>query len=409
MKKFVNFFFLALCVSAASLRADDWSLTTSDFESQPAQLKGFSAAGAVISSSETKTDRTIQLDQFVSIQRLATDQPATPRYTLLLSGGDHLAGEPAGVSGEKLTWSNAVLGKIPISFNRLVMIGKGDSATPPAEPPKQDIVTLANGDTAAGVFSGIDNAAVTLQADSGPTTLPLASVTRIAFAATGPVKQTSTRAAPAFRIHLTDGSVLTVAEAVLQADQITLTLPGKNAPAISIPVANVLGIEQINGPVSWLSSHVPVENRQTPYLGGEQAWPARFDLAVDGLPLSFENQSFDRGIGVHAYSELTFDIDPQWMAFRTQYAIESHRDNPARFADVVVRIKLDGKVVHEQTHFKSGVLSPVVMINLKGSSKLTLECDFGDAGDTQARLNWLQPALLRELPGSAATTAPAGQ
>jgi hypothetical protein len=41
-------------------------------------------------------------------------------------------------------------------------------------------------------------------------------------------------------------------------------------------------------------------------------------------------------------------------------------------------------------------LSPVITVDLKDAKLLTLECDYGDAGDTQARLNWLQPALLRE-------------
>ena len=104
------------------------------------------------------------------------------------------------------------------------------------------------------------------------------------------------------------------------------------------------------------------------------------------------------GIGVHAYSKLTFALDPQWKSFRTQYAIASPRDQPRRFADVTVRVLLDGQVVHEQPHFREGVLSPVVMFDLKSAKTLTLECDYGNAGDTQAHLDWLQSALLRAAP-----------
>jgi len=43
-------------------------------------------------------------------------------------------------------------------------------------------------------------------------------------------------------------------------------------------------------------------------------------------------------------------------------------------------------------------------LDLKGAKSLTLEADFGDAGDTQAHLNWLQPALLRETPATAPDT-----
>jgi hypothetical protein len=388
---------------AAHVHADDWSITTSYFQTQSAVLKSFSTQGAEIISPDSKNAVTIPLDRFVSIQRAGSDDATAPKFTLILSNGDRLVGEPGSVTGEKLAWLSPSLGKVPVPFNRLVMIGRGDAVTAPAEAPKQDVVTLANGDTAAGVFSNCDGGNVNLQADSGPVSVPMANVTRITFASTGPAMVDSARA---FRIHLADGTRITVPDVASKGDQLSITLPGKNAAVVSVPMADVLGIEQINGPVGWLSNRTPIENIQTPYLGGGLRWPAKFDSAVDGSPLSFDGKIYTHGIGVHAYSRLTFAIDPQWTTFRTQYAIESHRDNPARYADVTVRIKLDGKIVHEQLHVREGVLSPVVTVDLKGATTLTLECDYGDAGDTQAHLNWLEPALLREAP-VAPTTAPA--
>jgi hypothetical protein len=45
------------------------------------------------------------------------------------------------------------------------------------------------------------------------------------------------------------------------------------------------------------------------------------------------------------------------------------------------------------------VLSPVVVAELPASAKtLTLEVDYGDGIDVEDRLNWLEPALLREMP-----------
>lgn len=349
----------------------------------------------MVTTANFKADSTVPMDEFVSIQRPAADPPPPARFTLALTNGDRLPGEFSAVAGEKLIWTSPTLGKVPIPFSRLAAIGKGDGVILPDEPPKQDVVTLANGDTAAGVFTGYADGNVTIQTDAGATSIPLANVSRIAFASTGAPAADTARA---FRIHLLDGSTITVRDASIDGEQLKLTLPGKNAGAVSIALASVLGIEQINGPVSWLSSHVPTENIQTPYLGEASHWPARFDLAVDGSPLSFDGKIFDRGIGVHAYSRLTFAVDPQWATFRTQYCIESHRDDPARYADVTVRLKVDGKVVHEQQHVRAGELYPVVSISLKGASTLTLECDYGTSGDTQARLNWIQPALLRPQP-----------
>jgi hypothetical protein len=399
MLKLFTFLSVTLLTVIPAISAD-WFVTTADFHSQPITLHSITADGLHVASTQPTVDDIIPFDHFISAQRLTTDEPAAPKFTLLLAGGDRLVGEPVSVASEKLTWSSPTLGSVPVSFSRLVAIGRGSQVTLPDEPPKQDVVTLANGDTIAGVFSDCADGKITIQTDNGATPVPLANVSRIAFAAAGPAVEGSDRA---FRLRLTDGSAVTAVSAVTDGDHLNLTLPGKNAPTPQVPLANLLSIEQLNGPVSWLSSHTPTESVQIPYLGGAPMWPARFDAEVDGSPLQFDAQSFDHGIGVHAYSRLTFTIDPQWSSFRTQFAIASPQDQPSKFAEVTVRIKVDGKVVHEQQHFRAGTLSPVIHVDLKDAKTLTLECDYGSAGDTEARLNWLQPALLRV---AAAATAP---
>jgi hypothetical protein len=388
-------FFLVATPLTRAAGAEDWSLTTADLQSQSAVPRALSTDGLRVTSPDGKNDRLIPLDQFLSVQRPASEETPAPSFTLVLSNGDRLVGEPGPVNGERLTWLSPSLGKIPISFNRLVAINRGLNFSTPDEPPKQDIATLANGDTVAGVFTNSADSKITIQADAGPVSVPLDSIRRIAFAPTGNAAADSTRG---FRVRLTDGSILTVADASLDAGQLNVTLKGKNPVAVKVPLGNVLGIEQTNGPVSWLSSQMPIESVQIPYLGGAPTWPARFDQAVDGGPLSFNGRTYDHGIGVHAYSRLTFALDPQWAAFRTQYAIDSRRDEPRKYADVTVRIKLDDKVVHEQKHLHVGEISKQVLIELKGAKTLTLECDYGDGGDTQAHLDWLQPALLRTMP-----------
>jgi hypothetical protein len=295
------------------------------------------------------------------------------------------------------------LGSVPIPFNKLLCISRGLNLSVPDEQAKQDIATLSNGDTVSGVFTACADLKITMQADAGPTSLPLESIKRIVFAATGSGGKSD--AARAFRVRLADSSILTVAEAKSDGAKLSLTLQGKNASTVEVPMTSVLGIEQLNGPVGWLSSMTPTENVQTPYLGGDPIWPARFDRSVDGSPLSFDGHIYDHGIGVHAYSRLTFAIDRQWKVFRTLYAIDSQRDQPRKFADVTVRIKLDDKVMQEEKHFREGVLSPVILLDLSDAKTLTLECDYGDAGDTQAHLDWLQCAFLHEKPE--ASTEPA--
>ena len=397
-----------LATTTATVWAQDaWTVTTADFKTTPVVLRGLAADGVHVSTAADPADHTVPLGQFVSAERAAvavapTTAPAAAPFTLILSDGDRLVGEPASLDGETLTWAEPLLGRLPVNVGRAVVLGRGADVAVPDERPKQDVVTLANGDTVAGILSGLADGKLTIQGGDGNTTpVPLAGVTRLALASTGTGGAAMGRA---FQVRLTDGSLVTVTALSIQGDTVSLTPGGKGAKAVSLPLSAVAGIGQLNGPVGWLSSRRPTESVQVPYLGGTAPWPARFDATVDGGPLAFDGQPYGHGIGVHAYSRLTFAVDPAFTAFRTQYAIDSGRDTPRLLADVTVRVKVDGRTVHEAKHVRAGVLSPVVSVDLSGAKTLTLECDYGDAGDTQAHLNWLQPALLR---GSAATTGPA--
>ena len=398
---------LVLAAAAAVLApavavADDWTVTTADFRTEPATLRGLSPAGVRVSAADGSGDRTIPLDAFVSAQRAVTAADASvtrPAFTLALTGGDRLVGQPTAVAGEALAWAEPLLGVVPVPLAQLVAMGRGPSAAVPDERTKQDVVTLANGDAVAGVVSGVGGGKLTVQsADGGATDVPLANVARVAFAATGGPMP----AAPGhgFRVRLSDGSAVTAVAFTVDGATASLTPAGRGAKPVALRLADVAAVDQLDGPVGWLSSREAAESVQVPYVGGAPAWPARFDAAVDGSPLAFAGRAFDHGIGVHAYSRLTFAVDPGWAAFRTQYAIDGRRDVPRLLADVTVRIKVDGRVVHEQRDVRAGVLSPVVRVDLAGAKALTLECDYGSNGDTQAHLNWLQPALLRDAPAT---------
>ena len=389
---------LALAAWPTVAAASNWTVTTSDFQTQTVDFRGLAGDGVRVAAAG-KPDWVVPLDTFISAQRSGKPEvPAPPKFALAVTGGDRLVGEPAGVEGENLTWSEPLLGPVAVPLNRLTSMTRGSATTGSDDRPRQDVVTLANGDTVTGIVTGVADGRLTVQpAEGGATAVPLTGVTHVAFASAGGQPASAEQA---FRVRLTDGSALTVARASVTGETLSLTLPGRAGRVVPLPLAAVTGIEQVNGPVGWLSSRVPTESVQVPYLGGATPWPARFDAAVDGGPLAFNGLVFDRGIGVHAYSRLTFPVDPGWAAFRTQYAVDSRRDAPRLLADVTVRIRVDDKVVHEQQHLRAGVLSPVVRVDLAGAKTLTLECDYGPAGDTQAHLDWLQPALLRTPPTS---------
>jgi len=259
----------------------------------------------------------------------------------------------------------------------------------------EDVITLANGDTVRGIVSNISAESVTVSAGGNETPVPLDGIRSLSFASTaGPSAKSASQpgGARSFRIRLDDGSVITAPQLRTAAND-TLILMLADKSTRNVPLSSVTTIEQLNGPVAWLSSRTPSENIQTPLLDTPR--PARMDRSVTGKPIRFGDRAYARGIGVAPYSRITWAIDDKsrgdYQTFRTQYAI----DGIGQYADVAVRIKLDNKVVHERAKLTAGELSPVVLVPLGNAKTLTLEVDFGGNYGVQDRFNWIEPALVK--------------
>jgi hypothetical protein len=243
----------------------------------------------------------------------------------------------------------------------------------------------------SGVVAGIEGGKISIQANSQTAVIPLANTNAILFASAPPAQQLPTEA---FRIVLRDQSRLTIRGMSSPTGKLIAQFPGSSEQR-SVNFDDVLSIEHINGPVSWLSDRTPITSEQAAFAS-DLSYPAQMDRNVFGGPLRFEAETFAKGIGVHANSKLTFALDGSYRIFRTRYAIDTSGD--CGKADVSVRILLDGKLMHVQEHVKAYQMSPVVNVDLANSKTLTLEVTAGAATDTQDRLDWLEAALVREAP-----------
>ena len=127
------------------------------------------------------------------------------------------------------------------------------------------------------------------------------------------------------------------------------------------------------------------------------------DKTVAGKPIRFADRIYTRGIGVAPYTKITWPLDPAYNTFRTQYAI----DGTGSYADVSVRVLIDGKVVHERKTLTAGELSPVVLVPLGTAKSITLEVDFGGNYNVQDRVNFIEPALVKATAAAPASASPA--
>jgi hypothetical protein len=395
---FVPFVFFVVNPAFAD---DGWSLTTADFKRQNVNLRSFDESGAKVVPYGQRDEITIPLDKLLQLDRGgAAVQQVRGAFTLYLTSGDRVGGEPVAIANDLLSWKSPAAGDLSIPLKDLRAIVRGQDAAPQFDATRtEDVVLLSNGDNVKGIVTGLQAGKVNVKQPSGDAIpVDLSAAKAIHFAAAKGDNLTG----PAFRVQLSDGSVVTAPKVSLKGGQFTLTLA--DGAARPVEIAQVVLVEQLNGPVSWLSARVPAETIYQPMF--DVSFPPQMDRNYRGEKIRFAARDFARGIGVHAYCKLTYALDGTFKAFRTQYAL----NEDAYKGKVTVRILLDDKVVHEIKDFPPGKLSPVILLDLGNAKTLSLEAHpGGDPNtqdrtqwhiDTQARLNWIEPALLKEKPAA---------
>lgn len=375
---------LVLCMifglAPARLPAAEWTLTRADFSSAQVDLRGIDAGGIATVAGPVTWDDVLELT------RAAPSRPAG-RFLLLTIGADRLYGAPETLENETLQFKSELLGAISLPLRQVACITRADKPPPALAGLTEDAVTLANGDVVRGIVSGMADGKLAIQVGGNPTAVALDGVQSILFASTGAAPRADERG---FRVTLVDGSSLSSPALVLKENRITVTLA--DGQARPIDVAQVASIEQVNGPVAWLSGLAPAEIVHTPLL--DIARPPRMDRSVDGGSIRSADRTFSRGIGVYPRTRITWNIPPRYAAFRTRYAIDG--DGP--YANVTARILLDGKIAHQQDNITAGRLSDVISLPLNGAKTITLEVDFGANQSVQDSFNWIEPALLAKPP-----------
>jgi len=374
-----------------------WTLVTSDFQSRPVKLVSIDGHQIEVAA-DNSTPQAIQWNQILELDSAAEATSASGDFLLRLNNGDSLAGEPVSINGDRVTWQNDLLGQLDLSEDNVNAIVRVGAVAPDLDQARQtDQVRLSNGDSTSGVLDGFQQGSVAIRpagADSDAQ-ITLDKVSAILLASPAPQQNTNN----AIRIWLTDGSNLTVPMTGLSQSpdgKLVVAMGDKQSKSVDLP--SIARIEQINGPVAWLTSLTPTQIDYRPFL--EENFPPRFDhpVAEPGVTIRQKYPRFRHGIGVHSYTKLTYDVPDGFRAFRAQFAIDSIAGCDMTKADVTVRIIVDQKIVNEFTHVRFGTISPAVNVDISSAKSISLEVDYGDNLDAQDRFVWLDPAFLRNAP-----------
>ncbi len=372
-------------IPSLSYAAERWSVLTSDFKSSAMVISKIDNKQVV--ATDKSESPSVSLESFVQATRsLKIDQPAG--MVLCLAGGDRLIGQPRKLDGANLVWFAAGIGEVSVPIERAMGILRDKSTLPDLDADRgEDEIRLLNGDTVKGIVTVFAERSITITPTGGNAVeIPLDNIRDLLLAK--PPQGRGEAKPVAFTLRLSTGSVVSCESLDLNGDKIKFSVTG--GAKASVPTSIVAAIEHTGGPVTWLSTRTPSEVSYTPFFHGQFA--PQMDRTVTGDPIRFGNQIIQRGIGMHSKTRMTFPILPGDLTFRSRYAI----DPSLGYADVDVRVYLDGKQVHETLGFKAADPSPALELDISNSKTLTLEVDYGKGYDIQDRLTWIEPAIIRK-------------
>jgi len=343
----------------------------------------------------------------ISLRRPHSHLPARPRGEhVVLTSGDQFPARVTKLDGEQLLvmarLSDPAAGaeqelRLPLSALSVVWLAapaesgnvEGLVRRQEKERRRHDALWLPNGDLVEGMLAGLDDRTVTLKQEQGSST----SIKRnriIAIALNTELALKPRLRAPYAHLVLANGSRLSLATARLDGP----ALAGKTlyGTPLRVPLSEILSLDLFQGRADYLSDLKPGRYEETPYFSAR--WGYQNDASVAGGDLLLGGSCYDKGIGMHSASRLTYALNRAYRRFEAWVGMD---ERTGRAGNVTIQVVVDGK---PQDLGWNGELSGrdrprLVRVSVAGTRELTLVVGFGRRGDVQDHVDWAEARLIR--------------
>jgi hypothetical protein len=351
--------------------------------------------------------RRIAGENVLGLRRAQRLRPALPTGAqIILANGDRLPGQVVKLEGETLT-CRIHLGKeqdllVPLSAVTVIWLSAPDSVNQPqlflgqlaSGQRRQDIVYLHNGDKVEGLLAGWDRGG--LQISTGKTAVRV-ELGKVAVVALNTELTRKVRPKESYaQVVLANGCRLSLISARADKD----TLGGKTlfAAAVSIRLNDLVALTIYQGRAIYLSDLKPRAYEFTPYLGSVRWSYVRDGSVVDGSGVGAEmrlaGNSYEKGLGMHSASRLTYDLGGGYRRFEALVGID---DRGERSTGARIQVLVDGKAqipeVEEEITPRGGPRR--VRVDVSRASELTLLVGFGGRADIQGVVDWAEARLIK--------------
>jgi hypothetical protein len=207
------------------------------------------------------------------------------------------------------------------------------------------------------------------------------------------------------RITLQDGSSFAASLKEIAGGRVSLE--HDILGTLSAALADVLDVAFLGGKTRYLSDVEPSAVKEHLGPAFQKKMPFRRDANVLGEPLRMGGREYRKGLGVHSYSRLEFDLGGEYTRFQATIGLdESARpfESQSPAADVghvIFRVRVDGNQMLEKA--MSWRDAPAAIdLPVAGGRQLALEVDFGPAEGSgpgfnfaRDRANWAEARIIR--------------
>ena len=190
-------------------------------------------------------------------------------------------------------------------------------------------------------------------------------------------------------VHLADGAVLPGRNPQLAAKSGKLQLRLISGGVLSVAWNSVTRITIKSERLQYLSELKPVEVVEQSIVALPHKW--KKDRSVSGRPLSLAGTRYQKGIGVHARSQLTFAADGK---YETLAAVIGLDDSAGRKGDCNFVVLGDGRELFRK-RIRGRDKPLAIRVDVRGVRRLTLLVEPGKNLDIADHANWCDARLVR--------------
>jgi hypothetical protein len=345
----------------------------------------------------------IPAGELVVLRRAGKDLPDRPaKAHLLFTNGDCTPVRDCKLDGEKLCFrldgKDDAAQQAPLSAVSVYWLA------PPGEREERDklrrrwaadkrtrdVIRLRNGDAVEGILTDLDDSTAKLEFDGKKTTIELSKVAAITFS-TELAFLPKAKAAYG-RVILANGARLSLAK-VECTDGQTIAATTLFNTKLNIPVEELVALYMYQGKAVYLSDLKPSRIEGKPF--GNLDWPPVADGSVSGLDLRLAGSAYDKGMGLHSDSRVSYNLAGGYRWFEAVVGLEEQSDG--RKGSARVKVLVDGKPQpiegDEELTSKSKPLP--IRLDVQGAKELTLVVEFGKRGDVLGRVNWVDARVIK--------------